>query len=85
MNFFLSYRLAPQHHFPVQFEDCLAAVKFFLQDEILAKYGVDPTQICISGDSSGAGLAAGVTQQVCFICLYSERLSLKRIFFFLYR
>ncbi|XP_038288620.1 arylacetamide deacetylase-like 2 isoform X1 [Canis lupus baileyi] len=60
----VDYRLAPQHHFPVQFEDCLAAVKFFLQDEILAKYGVDPTRICISGDSSGAGLAAGVTQQV---------------------
>ncbi|XP_072583260.1 arylacetamide deacetylase-like 2 isoform X5 [Vulpes vulpes] len=56
--------LAPQHHFPVQFEDCLAAVKFFLQDEILEKYGVDPARICISGDSSGAGLATGVTQQV---------------------
>ncbi|CAD7673606.1 unnamed protein product [Nyctereutes procyonoides] len=60
----VDYRLAPQHHFPVQFEDCLTAVKFFLQDEILAKYGVDPTRICISGDSSGAGLATGVTQQV---------------------
>nr|XP_055177183.1 arylacetamide deacetylase-like 2 isoform X2 [Nyctereutes procyonoides] len=59
----VDYRLAPQHHFPVQFEDCLTAVKFFLQDEILAKYGVDPTRICISGDSSGAGLATGVTQQ----------------------
>ncbi|XP_072583261.1 arylacetamide deacetylase-like 2 isoform X6 [Vulpes vulpes] len=60
----VDYRLAPQHHFPVQFEDCLAAVKFFLQDEILEKYGVDPARICISGDSSGAGLATGVTQQV---------------------
>ncbi|XP_003511718.1 arylacetamide deacetylase-like 2 [Cricetulus griseus] len=60
----MDYRLAPQHHFPAQFEDGITAVKFFLQDKILAKYGVDPTRIAISGDSSGGTLAAAVTQQV---------------------
>ncbi|XP_042811497.1 arylacetamide deacetylase-like 2 [Panthera leo] len=60
----LDYRLAPQHHFPAQFEDSFTAVKFFLQDKILRKYGVDPTRICVSGDSSGGNLAAAVTQQV---------------------
>ncbi|XP_004682396.1 PREDICTED: arylacetamide deacetylase-like 2 [Condylura cristata] len=60
----LDYRLAPQHLFPTQFEDSIAVVKFFLQDEILTKYGVDPARICISGDSAGATLAAAVTQQV---------------------
>lgn len=61
---FLSYRLAPQHHFPAQFEDGITAVKYFLQDKILRKYGVDPTRVAISGDSSGGTLAAAVTQQV---------------------
>ncbi|KFO32805.1 Arylacetamide deacetylase-like 2 [Fukomys damarensis] len=60
----VDYRLAPQHHFPAQFEDGVTAVKFFLQDKILSKYGVDPSRICISGDSSGGTLAAAVTQQV---------------------
>ncbi|XP_054556986.1 arylacetamide deacetylase-like 2 isoform X2 [Talpa occidentalis] len=60
----LDYRNAPQHLFPTQFEDSITAVKFFLQDKILTKYGVDPARICISGDSSGATLAAAVTQQV---------------------
>ncbi|KAM5293444.1 arylacetamide deacetylase-like 2 [Ctenodactylus gundi] len=60
----VDYRLAPEHHFPAQFEDGITAVKFFLQDKILNNYGVDPTRICISGDSSGGALAAAVTQQV---------------------
>nr|XP_012292432.1 arylacetamide deacetylase-like 2 [Aotus nancymaae] len=60
----VDYRLAPQHHFPAQFEDGLAAVKFFLLEKVLTKYGVDPTRICISGDSSGGNLATAVTQQV---------------------
>ncbi|XP_032708555.1 arylacetamide deacetylase-like 2 [Lontra canadensis] len=60
----VDHRLAPQHKFPVPYEDCFTAVKFFLQDEILTKYGVDPTRICIAGDSSGGNLAAGVIQQV---------------------
>lgn len=60
----IDYRLAPQHHFPAQLEDGITAVKFFLQDKILTKYGVDPTRIAISGDSSGGTLAAAVTLQV---------------------
>ncbi|XP_041515457.1 arylacetamide deacetylase-like 2 [Microtus oregoni] len=56
------YRLAPQYLFPAALEDCIVAVKFFLQDKVLKKYGVDPAHICISGDSSGGGLAGSVTQ-----------------------
>ncbi|XP_075806799.1 arylacetamide deacetylase-like 2 [Microtus pennsylvanicus] len=56
------YRLAPQGLFPAALEDCIVAVKFFLQDKVLKKYGVDPAHICISGDSSGASLAGSVTQ-----------------------
>ncbi|EDM14842.1 similar to hypothetical protein C130079G13 (predicted) [Rattus norvegicus] len=56
------YRLAPQYLFPAALEDCVLVTKFFLQDKVLAKYRVDPTRICISGDSSGGTLAATVTQ-----------------------
>ncbi|EDL35362.1 mCG132333, partial [Mus musculus] len=43
-------------------EDCVHVIKFFLQDKVLAKYRVDPSRICIMGDSSGGTLAATVTQ-----------------------
>ncbi|XP_004716048.1 arylacetamide deacetylase-like 2 [Echinops telfairi] len=58
----VDYRLAPQYQFPIALEDVFAAVEYFLHDEVLAKYRVDPTRICISGDSSGASIAAVVTQ-----------------------
>ncbi|XP_075404970.1 arylacetamide deacetylase-like 2 [Tenrec ecaudatus] len=60
----VDYRLAPQYKFPIALEDVFAAVKYFLHDEVLAKYGVDPTRICISGESSGGSIAAVVTQQM---------------------
>ncbi|CAO2613044.1 Arylacetamide deacetylase-like 2 [Lemmus lemmus] len=58
----IDYRLAPQYQFPTALEDCLFVTKFFLQDKILAKYGVDPARICITGDSSGGTLVATVIQ-----------------------
>ncbi|XP_008843059.1 arylacetamide deacetylase-like 2 [Nannospalax galili] len=60
----IDYRLAPQHQFPAAIDDCVSVVKIFLQDKILAKYGVDPTRICISGDSSGGTLVAILTQML---------------------
>ncbi|KAM6224541.1 LOW QUALITY PROTEIN: arylacetamide deacetylase-like 2 [Rhynchocyon petersi] len=60
----MDYKLAPEYHFPVQFEDSISTVKFFLQDKILRKYGVDPNRICISGDSSGATITAALTQMI---------------------
>ncbi|EDL35367.1 RIKEN cDNA C130079G13 [Mus musculus] len=58
----IDYRLAPKYPFPAALEDCVYTIKFFLQKNILAKYRVDPTRICIMGDSSGGTLAATVTQ-----------------------
>nr|XP_048280823.1 arylacetamide deacetylase-like 2 [Myodes glareolus] len=58
----IDYRLAPQYRFPAAFEDCVFASKFFLQDKVLAQYGVDPARICVMGDSSGGTLAAAVVQ-----------------------
>ncbi|KAM5293049.1 arylacetamide deacetylase-like 2 [Ctenodactylus gundi] len=58
----VDYRLAPQYLFPASLEDVVFVVKFFIQDKILAKYEVDPTRICLTGDSSGAVLATKATQ-----------------------
>ncbi|XP_066115180.1 arylacetamide deacetylase-like isoform X1 [Saccopteryx bilineata] len=59
-----NYRLAPKYHFPIQFEDVYNSLKWFLRQDILEKYGVDPKRIGISGDSAGGNLAAAVSQQV---------------------
>ncbi|XP_055970109.1 arylacetamide deacetylase [Sorex fumeus] len=59
-----NYRLAPKYHFPAQFEDVYNSLKWFLRQDVLKKYGVDPTRIGISGDSAGGNLAAAVSQQL---------------------
>ncbi|NXB97942.1 AAAD deacetylase, partial [Orthonyx spaldingii] len=60
----VNYRLAPQHRFPVQFEDVYSVTKFFLQSKVLSQYEVDPTRVCVAGDSAGGNLAAAVAQQL---------------------
>ncbi len=35
-----SYRMAPDVHFPVQYDECVRAAKHFLRPEVLAKYSV---------------------------------------------
>ncbi|XP_004442279.1 PREDICTED: arylacetamide deacetylase [Ceratotherium simum simum] len=58
------YRLAPKYHFPTQFEDVYNALRWFLHEKVLAKYGVNPERVGVSGDSAGGNLAAAVTQQL---------------------
>ncbi|KAJ7324766.1 hypothetical protein JRQ81_017786 [Phrynocephalus forsythii] len=60
----VEYRLAPKYHFPIQFEDVYTMAKYFLQSDVLAHYKVDPSRVCIAGDSAGGNLAAAVTQQL---------------------
>ncbi|KAI4881458.1 hypothetical protein NFI96_030331 [Prochilodus magdalenae] len=60
----VEYRLAPAHHFPVQFEDVYHVVKHFLRTDVLDHYKVDPGRVAISGDSAGGNLAVAVTQQL---------------------
>ncbi|XP_040830859.1 arylacetamide deacetylase-like [Ochotona curzoniae] len=59
-----SYRKAPKHLFPTQFEDVYNSLKWFLRQDILENYGVDPKRVGVSGSSSGGNLAAAVTQQL---------------------
>ncbi|KAL4631084.1 neutral cholesterol ester hydrolase 1-like [Arapaima gigas] len=60
----IDYRLAPEVHFPEQYNDALQASQYFLQPQVLAQYSVDPSRVGISGDSAGGNLAAAVAQQV---------------------
>ncbi|KAJ6660954.1 hypothetical protein lerEdw1_016974 [Lerista edwardsae] len=58
------YRLVPDVHFPVPFEDVLRATKHFMRPDVLAQYSVDPNRVAISGDSAGGNLAAAVCQEM---------------------
>ncbi|KAJ8256832.1 hypothetical protein COCON_G00189840 [Conger conger] len=60
----VEYRRAPEHHFPVPFEDVNRVVRHFIQAQVLAQYTVDPGRIAVAGDSAGGNLAAAVAQQL---------------------
>ncbi|KAK7163043.1 hypothetical protein R3I93_007172 [Phoxinus phoxinus] len=60
----VDYRMAPDVHFPVQYEECVQAAKHFLNPEVLAKYSVDPERVAVCGDSAGGNLAAAVAQRI---------------------
>jgi acetyl esterase/lipase len=54
----ISYRLAPQHRWPAQREDTLAALRW-LQAHA-AELGIDPMQIVLLGRSAGGQIATAV-------------------------
>lgn len=60
LSLLFRYRLAPEHPYPAQFEDCVTATIHFLRTA--QDYGVDPSRIIICGDSSGGTLTAAVAQ-----------------------
>ena len=49
----VEYDLAPEHKFPIQIEQCVAAYKFLLEE------GYAPENIAIGGESAGGGLTGG--------------------------
>lgn len=77
----VEYRLAPEVHFPVQYEDCLAAAKHFLEPGILGKLSVDPQRVAVSGDSAGGNLAAAVAQQISIDDSVSVKFSVQALIY----
>jgi acetyl esterase len=53
----VEYRLAPEHRFPVGFDEVLAAIRYFAMEG--ASLGVDAKRMAAGGDSAGANLALG--------------------------
>ncbi|XP_051555012.1 neutral cholesterol ester hydrolase 1-like isoform X1 [Myxocyprinus asiaticus] len=60
----VDYRMAPDVHFPVQYEECVQATKHFLRPDVLSQYLVDTERIAVCGDSAGGNLAAAVAQRI---------------------
>jgi acetyl esterase/lipase len=50
-TFALDYRLAPEHRFPAQLQDALAAYRWLLEQ------GTNPKNLVIAGDSAGGNLS----------------------------
>lgn len=53
--FAIDYRLAPEHKFPAQIDDCRAAVKWIRKNA--SKYDIDPDRLGAIGYSAGGHLA----------------------------
>ena len=54
----VDYRLAPEHKFPVAYEECLAVVEQLAADG--GTLGLDPARLALGGDSAGANMSLAV-------------------------
>ena len=60
--FSVDYRLAPKHPFPTPMDDCQVGYLWAVNNA--TRFGFDHKKVALGGDSAGAGLAAGLAQQL---------------------
>lgn len=53
------YRLAPEHPFPAPFDDCMEGIEHVFKHA--QELQIDPTNIVLSGDSTGATMALSIS------------------------
>jgi acetyl esterase len=58
----VNYQKAPEHKFPIPFDDCYEAFLWF--SERATEFNVNPAKIGIGGDSAGGNLASGVAHKI---------------------
>jgi len=56
----IDYRLAPEHKFPVPYQDCERALQYIFENDV--KLAVDSQRLVFCGDSAGANLAGYLGQ-----------------------
>ncbi len=54
----VNYQKAPEHPFPIPFDDCYATLEWVLANAELLK--INPRNVAVAGDSAGANLASAV-------------------------
>ncbi len=58
----VNYQKAPEHKFPIPFDDCYEAFLWF--SEQATEFNVNPAKIGIGGDSAGGNLASGIAHKI---------------------
>lgn len=64
----VNYRLAPEHKYPAQYDDCFDVVKFLDEDSDRRKFlpeNADLSSCFLAGDSAGANIAHHVAKRAC--------------------
>lgn len=54
----VNYQKAPEHPFPIPFDDCYATLLWVIQNSV--ELAIDASKLGVAGDSAGANLAAAV-------------------------
>jgi acetyl esterase/lipase len=55
----VDYRLAPEHPFPIPFDDCYESLKWALENA--SQLGASPSKVIIAGASAGGNLSAAIS------------------------